>query len=669
MSSTLDLVNDYFRFVTRFIEVISVSAPHIYHSALPLAPRTSIVRKLYESYAYPLARIVRGLPDSWEPITAATGVWEPVWSPCGRFIAILRPSDGTVDVVDGTTLAKLNTLSLGEAPRNRIHMIRFSPDSRLLTVFHDMNLTSWDLQTGGCIGTSTLSASRDPSLGLDNVLSCTHSVDGKTIAVAHRNLPSWIISIFDLPSGTQACPHRSPEGHIVGQIWTHGERLRFAVVRESSIVIQETGFTSSAVLDEVESFPAPPESMEHGHRSIFLPSLSRMAFSSSQKIWVWDARRSKFLLKYRHYNVNGTPRTTFSVPPRYEFLLKHSPHNAGLKMTFSSDGEFFAATTSPDRDIYLWKNSSAGYVLHRKFPHTALRLSPILSPDGESIIIQDINSVRLWPTRGQLVPPSASITTLSAGKFILEFSPDGTLAAAARPRLESKVIVIDLKSGNLRLVLDINDGVTGLGLTGNSVVVVSDEKATTWNIPLGGRSLSEKWKFLRSPQTKVPLSVPGHPIRASVSPSLDRIALCGVSPSPSLWVLNGFTGRLACSTTLRSSLGIPFPWFTQDGCEIWTTEGQNPLRGWKIIEGSEPGSTELKPLGPTVHPSGGFPWESRLGYEVTPEGWVRSSSGKLLVWLPGQWRSGDRRAIIWHGQFVGLLRGELSEPVILELSE
>ncbi|KAF9642334.1 hypothetical protein BDM02DRAFT_3063629, partial [Thelephora ganbajun] len=66
VSLTLDLVTDCFRFVMGFFEIISTSCPHIYHSALPLCPRESIVRGLYEPHARPLTRIVRGLPNSWD---------------------------------------------------------------------------------------------------------------------------------------------------------------------------------------------------------------------------------------------------------------------------------------------------------------------------------------------------------------------------------------------------------------------------------------------------------------------------------------------------------------------------------------------------------------------------------------------------------------------------
>ena len=144
-SPTLDLVNDYFRFVIAFFEVINTSAPHIYHSALPLSPRTSIVRELYKSYARPLARVVQGFPISWEPVVTTVSHSGPVdlavWSPCSRFIAIGCSNTGTVEVLDAVTLERLNTLNplektqLPGFPSETTLWLSFSLDSRSLTQF------------------------------------------------------------------------------------------------------------------------------------------------------------------------------------------------------------------------------------------------------------------------------------------------------------------------------------------------------------------------------------------------------------------------------------------------------------------------------------------------------------------------------------------------------
>ena len=112
VSPALDLVKDYSRFVIEFFEVINISAPHIYHSALLLSPLMSIVRGLYKQYVRPFTRVVRGLPVSWEPISATLCIENfnggAVWSPCGRFIAVAK--SGSTEILDAVTLNPLSTL-------------------------------------------------------------------------------------------------------------------------------------------------------------------------------------------------------------------------------------------------------------------------------------------------------------------------------------------------------------------------------------------------------------------------------------------------------------------------------------------------------------------------------------------------------------------------------
>ena len=91
-------------------------------------------------------------------------------------------------------------------------------------------------------------------------------------------------------------------------------------------------------------------------------------------------------------------------------------------------------------------------------------------------------------------------------------------------------------------------------------------------------------------------------------------------------------------------------------------------KGWKIVEKRGSGRIRLEPKDENLPPLGLFPWESRLGYEVTGDGWVLSATRKRLLWLPHRWRSKAwQRA--WGGRFLGLLQGELSEIVILEFPE
>ena len=129
----LGLSTDCLRFVTEFFEVISQSAPHIYHSALQLAPQSSIVRKLYcQQIGSPMARIVTGIPSSWDSCTASAGDVTggcAVWSPCGNSIAV--GSIGKVTIHDSNTL---ECLSILKSPQEfeSIQLLAFSPDGCLL---------------------------------------------------------------------------------------------------------------------------------------------------------------------------------------------------------------------------------------------------------------------------------------------------------------------------------------------------------------------------------------------------------------------------------------------------------------------------------------------------------------------------------------------------------
>jgi WD40 repeat protein len=133
-NSLLDTATDCLRFVTEFFEVISQSAPHIYHSALQLVPQSSIIWELYsQQISSPIARVVTGVPASWDSCTASAGVKaednHAVWSPCGKFLAV--GSVGGVEIRDSNTLEELSTLRLQEAG-DIVKSLAFSPNGCLL---------------------------------------------------------------------------------------------------------------------------------------------------------------------------------------------------------------------------------------------------------------------------------------------------------------------------------------------------------------------------------------------------------------------------------------------------------------------------------------------------------------------------------------------------------
>ena len=136
VNSILNTVTDSLRFVTEFFEVISQSACHIYHSALLLTPKSSIIWKLYSQHiCSPVERILPGIPTSWDSCTAAAGTTTKlgcaVWSPCGNFI--VAGLESGIEVRDSTTLERVSVLNHpGLCESFTPHSLAFSPGGHLL---------------------------------------------------------------------------------------------------------------------------------------------------------------------------------------------------------------------------------------------------------------------------------------------------------------------------------------------------------------------------------------------------------------------------------------------------------------------------------------------------------------------------------------------------------
>jgi WD40 repeat protein len=635
--------------VIAFFEVIDASAPHIYHSALPLSPRESIVHKLYKPYSHPLARIVRGLPISWKSIPTLVrhlpDTEAAVWSPCSRFIAVAQPE--TIEIRDAVTLMPLHTFT--HTSIGGTQWLSFSPDSGSLMQFShgDNLLTTRDIQTGGLIS----AIPSTPNTSSSQYFSFAYSMDGKTLAAAHSgsdNTTVTVISTYNLLSGTHIYSHPVSEGRIVASIWTHGERLRFVTVKPGTITIWEVGFTSIHTLTEVESLPAPDNI--GSEEALFLHTRSRLAFILREAVLIWDAQDSKALLN---------------------FVGDQQP----IGISFSSDGRFFTCGTI-GQDIHLWKESPTGYVLHKRLLSSIDKGTgsiyilggetiPLLSPNGESIITSKYSETQLWRTTDPITPiPGVLTHPTERTDLILGFSPDKLFATTARLG-ENVATVVDLKSGDPRLIVDTGVKICGLGVTGNTVVVVGDGKIT-WRLPPGDRNLDARANIHDSVRTIVfdhPAPPPAMLYSAAISPDFNSFAITR-GANEGLDIYDMSTGKHLAGTVIKD---FRIPWFTRDGREIWASK-IFPVEGWKIIKDTDSSDIRLQPLRSNKGPSGGYPWRSPQGNGVTKDGWIFNSRKKRSMWLPHHWRK-YQRFMVWDGQFLGLLDDSLPEPIILELDE
>ena len=545
-----------------------------------------------------------------------------------------------MDILNAMTLERVTILHF---PPGRTKWLTFSPDARLLTWFSDspIEFISWDLQTG--VPVSTISPEQQES-----TLEChslAYSACGTMLAVLFSNAGASTIHTYNVLSGAHICTRSVKPG--LCKIWTQGKSIRFTILRARSIIMWEAGFSSKRPATKVKTLSIP-NNFDPSKEFVFLPTHSRLAFIFEKTVLLWDAQHSKLLLNSQDVK-----------EPK--------------KMAFSLDGRFFACA-SEGPEILLWKEHPTGYVLHQKFVsysgETLMPCEPLLSPDGQSIIVSGGSALQLWRTTDTTATPSSVPTQVfqPTEPFTLGFSPDESLAAAARLG-GNTATVFDLESGVPRLVIDTGMGIYGLRVAENSIVIVGDGGIASWNLPTGDRTLGARTNVNDTAWTtafgrSLGLGVPS----AAVSPGFNRVAIMGKAETTSgPYILNLYdvpTGKYLAGTNLRGYR----PWFTPDGREVWFTADDGTVQGVSIVEDHESNVIRLEQLEPSPRPSEGAPWNSSRGYEITKDGWILSSGGKRLLWLPPHWQSSEVHRS-WGGRFLALLHSELPEVVVLELLE
>ena len=610
-----------------------------------------MVYKLYKQYAHPLARVVCGLPISWRSVFATTAYPNPgipivAWSSCSKFIAVgLYES---TEVLDAVTLERLHNFTHPEFLSDA-GQLSFSPDGRSLTRNNRgyYGCITWDLKTGGRI--SALYS----LIGMETPLLCVsfiYSMGGNAVAVVgychpdasdHSDAAISAISICNLISGIHIHCHRLPEGHTVLKIWTHGEFLRFATVEPESITIWEAaGSTSEHTLAEIEVLPAPDDI--DSEKCLFLPTPSRLAFVLREEVLIWDLRDSKFLLNFVG---DGQP----------------------WGFSFSSDGRFFACNVA-GQGVHIWKESPTGYVLHRKLVPRLMddehpQPIPHLSPDGESFITSEICEARLWRITDPINPPSSVLPQLAEPTdFVLAFSPDKSFIATGRLG-GSIAAVVDLKSGNPRLIVDTDMKICGLGVTGSTFVAVGEGKIITWKLPAGDCSLDARANIHDSVRT-IRFNHPPPPSKwlhsASISPDFNHLVITN-GRYKGLDIYDMSTGKHVVGSTTEY---VFQPWFTRDGRQV-----RYPSGGLKIIRDRGSNIIGLEPVKDGNHTAEKYFWKSYHGHNLVEDRWILDSSKKRVMWLPHYLRASGRGNWTWDEQFLALFDAELPEPVVIEVYE
>ena len=460
-SQLLDTAQDCFYFVTKFFEPISISATHIYHSALELCPISSIIRKLYYDRCHGITRHPRvkmGNPDSWDKtmsISSKHDYGSCTWSPCGQFIA--SRAEHMVEIRNHLTFELLTVLQFNkypilttdrladfpDAPKDpplSAGPLSYSPDGRSIACGFPGAIVIWDIQTGG--------VAKEIDCGR-NVASLVWSLDGKTIAItfSYRGFTSDL-QTYDVFSGARLFTKRvDSEANVYLCPYEKSFRLIVARSRFGNHTIELSISKIEPTLIEIESkFSIPTKGLrsKFPFKITFCPSTYHISFLGST-LHVFDLRTSHRLLEN---------------PGQFKSIQ------------FSRDGSLFAAFH--DHGLLVWKCTSGKYTLLGKsqLVNDGLQSCLQFSPTS-SFILSQHNGIlqvrRLSDLRIDSDTPYQTTAISRSGRRIATAHRDTTT-----------VTIIDLHSRAPSQFIDAGFCVEELTITGNVLVVKGDGMAAGW---------------------------------------------------------------------------------------------------------------------------------------------------------------------------------------------
>ena len=657
----LNTVSDYLHFVTEFFDVICQSGPHIYHSALLLAPLSSVVRNQYShQISSPVSKIVIGIPASWDSCIASAGgiakSSHAVWSPCGQFIATCFGD--TIQIRDSNTLERVFAFSL---PSNSVQWpdvsLSFSPDGCLLACNY--------LECIPFSPYTPLWLPLNPEATEDDISSWNEIVpvikglplpapiyiwDVQTGTIIY-NIKNWEIDKLVFSGNHQAvtllgrdgtfrtyeglnstCTYKdklvSPLSFVLDAYWFHKESLLFPTISKNEeklmVNIHELQPTLTPPLSLIVSFHIPP----HDGEFSFSPVSLHASFTTKTEVIILNTQDSKTLLQVKALS---SPYT----PPGH----------------FSSDGCFFACGTE-EFEICVWKNTSVNYVpwcnLWPRLPFKGFSLSPIKS------------SILTWGEMGvQLLEFSNHPTIPSLQKpkhyqqhkiHLVAYSADGTHIAIAQKE-GSVITFLDSLLNTPKQFFDTKMPILDIKIVNNTIFVAGRDVLIKWHLEMGGVVSSSHSIVMETGWLNGILS--GDCLFIAFRDS-DEVLLYDIQSQ-----------RTLCRYTpddYASDLQ-----FSPDGHKLWLTcvDVYDAYSSPYLVEFNigEDGNVTTENLGNTWSWVDIFSYGWKVGYGSE---WVVDSRGNKLLWLPLSWRPKQDECARWDGNFLALVDSHHPEPIIIE---
>ncbi|KAF7982115.1 hypothetical protein HWV62_29831 [Athelia sp. TMB] len=376
------------------ITAIAFSAPHIYVSCIPFAPRASKIKQQYAPLIPKMLGMKSGMDDSWPALQQifedhTDCVKSVAFSPDGRRIAS-GSDDQSIRVWDAETCTLIAGPFVGHT--GRVESVAFSPDGqRIVSGSDDQSVRLWDAETGTPIA--------KPFKGhTGTVYSVAFSPDGRRIASGSHDES---VRVWDVETGTLIA--KAFEGH------TH--RVYSVAFSPDGQRVASGSHDMTIRLWDTET-GTPLAKPFKGHtgcvNSVAFSSDGRRIASGSddQSVRVWDAE-------------TGTPIT--------ELFKGHTGRVNSI--AFSPDGRHIASG-STDLSVRVW-DAETGTLVAKPFKgHTGSVNSVAFSSDGRRIVSCSTDlSIRVWDAETGTLP-AKPVKSHAIQINSVAISPDGQRIAS-----------------------------------------------------------------------------------------------------------------------------------------------------------------------------------------------------------------------------------------------